>query len=50
MRMSSGFCALSVAEQWLNTVLQAVSGNSRDGACFKLYRGGGVVNLVVCLS
>ena len=22
--------------RWLNTVLQAVSGNSRDGACFKL--------------
>ena len=21
---------------WLNTVLRAVSGNSRDGACFKL--------------
>ena len=22
--------------RWLNTVLRAVSGNSRDGACFKL--------------
>ena len=22
--------------RWLNTVLQAVSGSSRDGACFKL--------------
>ena len=22
--------------RWLNTVLQAVSGNSRDSACFKL--------------
>ena len=22
--------------RWLNTVLQAVSGNARDGACFKL--------------
>ena len=26
----------SVWLRWLNTALQAVSGNSRDGACFKL--------------
>ena len=26
----------SLALRWLNTVLRAVSGNSRDGACFKL--------------
>ena len=28
------WCSLQVL-RWLNTVLQAVSGNSRDGACFK---------------
>ena len=26
----------SLALRWLNTVLRAVSGNSRDNACFKL--------------
>ena len=26
--------ALSIDLRWLNTVLRAVSGNSRDGACF----------------
>ena len=38
------FCTLIGLEQWyfylrwLNTVLRAVSGNLRDGACFKLDR------------
>ena len=27
--------------RWLDTVLRAFSGNSRDGACFKLDQGGG---------
>ena len=26
----------SPVERWLNTVLRVVSGNLRDGACFKL--------------
>ena len=30
------FCCCQPVLRWLNTVLQAVSGNSRDGACFKL--------------
>ena len=29
-------CALEGGLRWLNTVLWAVSGNPRDGACFKL--------------
>ena len=32
----SDFTPLFTRLRWLNTVLRAVSGNSRDGVCFKL--------------
>ena len=34
--LNQGHEESSVVLRWLNTVLRAVSGNSRDGACFKL--------------
>ena len=30
------FLAFAKSLRWLNTVLRAVSGNSRDGACFEI--------------
>ena len=34
MKRSHAFSTL----RWMNTVLRAVSGNLRDGACFKLHK------------